>query len=45
MTFHDGAVDVGNDVLGVRDVALKFRNNDACIGNDSVGICDIVADV
>jgi len=45
LTFHHGAVDVGNNDLGVRDVALKLGNDDAGIGNDGVCVYGIVADV
>ena len=36
---------VGNDSLGVCDIALELGNNDMGIGNDSACVRDIVADV
>jgi len=45
MALHHSAIDIRNDGLSVRDIALKLRNDGMGIGNDSVGVHDIVADV
>jgi len=43
LTFHNGAVDVGNKGLGVHGVAVKL--DDAGIGNDCVYVYAIVVGV
>ena len=45
LTLHDGAVDVGNNCLRIRDVALKLGNYDVGVGNDCMGVRDIMADI
>ena len=44
ISYH-GAVDVGNNCLGVSDIALQLRNDDMGVGNDGVRVCDITADI
>jgi len=38
-------MDVGNNGLGVGNTALKLRNYDMGVGNNSACVCDIVVDV
>ena len=38
LTLHDGAVDVGNNGLRVRDVTLKLGNDDVGVGNGCIRV-------
>ena len=38
-------MDIGNNGLRVRDIALQLRNDDMGAGNNSVCVCDVAADI
>ena len=45
LIYYHCAVDIRNNGLGVHDVALELRNDDVCVGDDGLRVCDITADV